>query len=60
MAFFGALALTKVVMYGVTFLPHVTVLDPPDIPIEAFNMCAFVASLPFKMVVIILGTVFGE
>jgi len=33
---------------------------PPNIPIEAFNMCALVARLRFKMVPIILSTVFGE
>jgi len=60
MVYFGALALTELVVSLASFLPHETVVRPTPIPLDVFNLCATLTPLLFKSVPIAIGTAFGE
>ena len=58
--YFGVLALTKLAVSLASFVEHVTNLHLPSIPLDVFNLCAVFAPLPFRLVPIVIGTVFGK
>ena len=60
LVFFGILALAKDGVWLAIYLPHMTVFEPPSVPIDTLDICTYLWSSPYKMVPVILGTVFGE